>query len=391
MRVAWLVMASACSFSTTIGTGDGEAIDAPGIDDGRIGDVAHVPAAVEDAFAATASVTIGNATIQTRSAGTAPMIDVALSTGASLTSSPQDDSSGRELAILEVGDLTVTGTLLVRGTRPLVIIARGSITVTGAIDGSAVKGVPGAGGYDPKAGPGKGGNGADDAASFDDSGGGGGGFGTAGSEGQASGPTAAGSAGASYGMDLLRLEGGSGGGDMSPSCPNNVAGAGGGAIQLYARGAITIDGVVMVNGGGGDGGLVCPSLGLGTSGAGGGSGGAIYVQAASVTGSGLLLAQGGAGGGGSDFNNSTPGGDGANGSAMIAAALGGTGPGTGIGGEVNAGANGGFRDAPPSTHVALSGANFGNGGGGGGGVGRIVIRAATSTVATSPTPATLAP
>lgn len=387
MRAVCLTVLAACSFSKNLspGAGDDDPADAatPDTSD-KLGDVAHVPQAVEDAFAATAAVTIADATIQTRATGMAPSIDITLPSGASLISSVQDDTNAREVAILEVGDLTVTGTLTVRGTRPFVIIARGTITISGTIDANAVKNTAGPGGYQPRGGPGKGGDGIGDAVSYDDSGGSGGGYGTPGSAGQRSGPAVAPIAGPAYDDLRARLEGGSGGGDMSPTCANHSAGAGGGAIQLYALGAIVIDGVVMVNGGGGDGGLVCPASGLGTSGAGGGSGGAIYIQANSVTGSGRLLAQGGAGGGGSNFNASAPGGDGANGLATIAAATGGTGAGTGVVNEINTGANGGFRDAAPSTHVALSGANYGNGGGGGGGVGRIVIVAATTTIATSP-------
>src|SRR6187549_761883 len=177
MRAACIVLLGACSFSANVpATGDDDPpTDAPPDEsDQGIGNVAHVPKAVEDAFAATAAVTITNATIQTRTAGTDPSIDVALPGGASLISSMQDDATGRELAILEVGDLTVTGTLTVRGTRAFVIIARGTITISGTIDGNAVKGTVGPGGYQARGGPGKGNDGLDDATSFDDSGGSGG-------------------------------------------------------------------------------------------------------------------------------------------------------------------------------------------------------------------------
>ena len=88
-----LVALAGCSFELRAGgtggvdaDGDGPAIDGePTIDtpDG-IGDVAHVPAAIEDSFAATAAVTIANATITT--GGGAPTIDVTLPPGAMLVS-----------------------------------------------------------------------------------------------------------------------------------------------------------------------------------------------------------------------------------------------------------------------------------------------------------------
>ena len=72
----------------------------------------------------------------------------------------------------------------------------------------------------------------------------------------------------------------------------------------------------------------------------------------------------------------TVGGDGGDGLATISAAPGGSATGTGIGGEVNRGGTGGYRDAGPPTLTALSGGMSGNGGGGGGAVGRIVLRGA---------------
>jgi len=378
----WPAVLAGCSFELR-GTLDGGGADADpdALIDGSvtidaadgIGDVAHVPAAIEDVFDATGHLAIVNATITTRSGTIAPTIDVTLPPGTSLTYSVQD-GGGRELAILMVGSLQVSGTLRVRGARPLVIIAKSDMVISGVIDGNADGGVEGPGGF--SGGPGAGGVGGSDAGSYDDAGGGGGGFGGAGAPGQRSGPAVSGTQGPVYGTpDLLRLEGGSGGGGLVPACTGHPPGAGGGAIQLYARGTITLGGAVMVNGGGGSGGLVCPANGLGTSGAGGGSGGAIYVQAGMLTGAGRLLAQGGGGGGASNFNAGASGGDGQPGQPAIQAAAGGIGAGTGVGGENNTGGAGGYRNAGAPALSTLSGANYGNGGGGGGGVGRIVIRA----------------
>ena len=374
---------------------DGMTPDARPVGDGTLMlVVAHVPPAATAMFDATASVTLGDTTLDTGSAagGTVPMLSVTLPSGASLTTTPQD-GGGPELALLEVGDLTIDGTFTVTGGRPLVIIARTTITVgaTGAIEGSAVGSVPGAGGYGPGLGSGAGGAGADDPTSYDDSGGGGGGYGGAGAAGQASGPAVAGLAGIAYGTAALdTLDGGSGGGDLSPTCAGTAAGAGGGAIQLYAGEQIAIAGAVRANGGGGAGGIDC--VDLYTSGAGGGAGGAIYLQTQIVTGAGVLLAQGGGGGGGSDINTAMSGTNGSDGPITIAAAMGGFGPGTGPSDENNTGGAGGFRDAGPPALTALSGANYGNGGGGGGGVGRIVVRAGTpGSLLASPTATSVPP
>jgi hypothetical protein len=378
---------TACSFHSPVahGTGDDASPSPDGSPDGspgaQLGDVPHVPVGVEMEFAATAAVTIDTATLDTGGGGNPPAIDISLPQGASLIASPQD-GGGPDLAILEVGSLTVTGTLRVRGTRALVIIARDAIALLGTIDGSAARDTPGPAGHAPMTGPGRGGDGAN-ASTYNDSGGGGGGFGGAGGAGQSVGAAVGGTAGVAYGTpQLVRLEGGSGGGDMSTGCSGREPGAGGGAIQLYTLGVITIGGSIRVNGGGGGGGHHnCGSLA--TSGTGGGAGGAIYVQGASVAGTGLLLAQGGGGGGASNFNTNTPGGDGANGAVTISAATGGTGGGAATG-EVNDGGTGGYRDAAPPSLPTLSGNSYGNAGGGGGAVGRIVVRAASPTAMSSP-------
>jgi hypothetical protein len=374
--VRWvpLCFAAGCSFGPHVVSGDGgiDAVDVRPPDDvANPIAVAHVPASVTATFAGTASVTFANVIIDTRSGAEAPISSQALPSGAVLLTTPQD-GGGPELAIFEVGDLEITGTLRVVGVRPLVIIARSTMVVN-AIDASAAKNQPGGGGYDPGMGPGAGGPGG--VVGSADAGGGGAGFGTNGGVGQTSG-AATGAGGAGYGTsDLATLDGGSGGGTTAPTCAGLFGGAGGGAIQLYAGVSVQIDGTVAANGGGGAGGKECANEG--TSGGGGGSGGAIYIQTPMLLGAGVLLAQGGAGGGGSDVSTQTYGTDGANGPSTIAAAVGGVGTGTGVGGENNSGASGGFRDAAPPTLTALSGMMSGNGGGGGGAAGRIVVRGAS--------------
>jgi hypothetical protein len=256
VRAVVVVLCGACSFRHGV-LPDATGVDVQPFPDGPITlHVAHVPDAVTATFDATATLAITNATLDTGSGATQPMLSVTLPAGAMLLHSAQA-GGGPELAILEVGSMTVTGTLSVTGGRPLVVIARSTIVVAGAIDGSARKATPGAGGSGPGAGAGSGGGGIDDGPSFDDSGGGGGGFGETGAAGQGSGPCGGGALGPAYGTpELATLEGGSGGGAVSPACSTQPAGAGGGAIQLFAGESITVDGAVRASGGGGAAGIV---------------------------------------------------------------------------------------------------------------------------------------
>ncbi len=393
VRLAVLLLVGSCSFDPgradtptdapatpdPDGATDGTAPDSPP----PVHDADHVPSDVDAAFAGTADVTLADATIDTGTSGM-PTSSVQLPNGARFVVTPQD-GGGPELAVLEVGSLNVTGTLRVIGGRPLVVVAATTITVD-VIDASAVADAPGAGGAGPRQGSGGGGDGGVSGSA--DAGGGGGGFGTAGAAGQSSG-AATGAAGPAYGSAMLTtLEGGSGGGRSAPACQFVRPGAGGGAIQLSADTSITITGSVRANGGGGAGGIDCNNTG--TSGAGGGSGGAIYLQAPSIAGAGLLLAQGGGGGGGSDVSQQTFGQSGDDGPDTIAAASGGSATGTGVNGEDNTGGAGGYRDADPPALTALSGSNSGNGGGGGGGVGRIAIHSGQpGTLGASPQATTL--
>ena len=295
--------------------------------------------------------------------------------GISFDVQAHDPADGSELAVLHVGDLTIVenATVVVYGTRPLVIIAAGAAVIDGVVDASAKKSEPGPGGYSIGKGPGAGAKGSTDDPA--DSGGGGGGStgpGGIGGDGRFRGALATGGPGGGDYMSKLAitLMGGSGGGASSPLCANSrPAGAGGGAVQITALGSIEIgpSGGINVGGGGGGGGSDCVTL---TSGAGAGSGGMIVLQSPSVLHDGLLAANGGGGGGSGglqDFNEPRAGLDGEDGQLALIAAGGGQRGGNTVS---NDGGDGGFAGAPPQNGLDVL---DGNGGGGGGSVGYILI------------------
>jgi hypothetical protein len=184
--------------------------------------------------------------------------------------------------------------LLVHGPNPLILISLGSVDIQGSIDVSADNydsdsdinvipgarnGGPGAGAYSSEDGP---------------QGGGGGSFcGTGGTGAEGQGATASDSApGAPYGAaTLVPLWGGSPGGGVSAGGADGFAnGYGGGVLQISAAGNITVGSgaYITANGSGG------VSQGD-ESGDGAGSGGAILLEAPTVTIAGVLVANGGEG------------------------------------------------------------------------------------------------
>ena len=270
------------------------------------------------------------------------------------------------------------------GSRPLIVLATGDITVEagGSILAAAYtyragEGVPAATsrGRFLTAGPGAtdmvsmGAGGLGASSGSRDGGGGGGGFctnGAAGGRGEQDGETAAsgGAAGAvsvpsTIGDRVLR------GGASGGSANDGLGGGGGGAVQLSARGRLTVAGSVVATGGAGEGGN------SGRAGGGGGSGGMILVEATElVIGPSTLLVRGGGGGGGGCFVSGGGGERAANGTHGDNGVTGGTGGAGGTCGGMFAGGNGGSAAAP----AAGAGAPNVNGGGGGGGAGCVSIR-----------------
>jgi len=354
-------------------------------------DVAHVPAAGE--FATTADLVLGNVTIDTGDLtidGSAPIDGAVFDNWA-------QEPWGPQLSVLHVRTLTIQPdtTVLVRGNRPLVILASGVVSIQGLLDAGAEAGTPGPAGRLAGGGGGVGGGDGEHVADYQDSGGGGGGAGTAGARGghaicEPDCADAMGGAGGNLSLtaSLITLWGGPGGGNSGAlDCPVGAGGAGGGVVQIYSGTSIDIDPGGAINaGGGGGGGGTAACAGSASAGGGGGAGGPIYLQAPSITHNGTIAANGGGGGGGAS-SAGTEGGAGADGALDADPAVGGT-----AGGDTGKpGGNGGALDTPPEPGV--DDLAQGNGGGGGGAAGRIAFfvnatGTLTTTGITSPAPYT---
>jgi hypothetical protein len=187
-------------------------------------------------------------------------------------------------------------------------------------------------------------------------GGGGGAFGDTGGAGS---DNPAGRAAARGNPELIPLlEGCAGGQGSGSSTPDG--GAGGGALQISAAGALEVAGVIDASGLGGraaqDGGP--PSFA-----GGGGAGGGILLEGSTVKINGAVLANGGGGGGGYDGGTAQ---DGHPGST------------DGLGGESFGGNLEYFGGAGGTAGRVAGDGNAGNGAGGGGSVGRIRVNSATA-------------
>jgi hypothetical protein len=205
---------------------------------------------------------------------------------------------GDEIALFGARTIRIEAgmTVLVRGARPLALIATDTVSIAGTLRASALGDEGFAGGW--SALPEGKGDGRGPGAGIGSAPGGGGGGSYCG-RGGAGGPNhtdAPGNpSGPSYGNPLVvPLRGGSSGGNGGIW----EAGGGGGAIQIVARRLIhvTPTGVVNVGGGGGE-----------REGSGGGSGGALLLEAPTVTIDGVLAANGGGGGSSAQFGeDATP-------------------------------------------------------------------------------------
>ncbi len=252
----------------------------------------------------------------------------------------QSDGSSAQVYVAKSWKLEPNGLLPATEAMPVIVVGVQTIAILGRLDASGTGQITVAGGHKPaNPGPGAGGTGVSGTTTATGTGAGGAGFCGAGGAGGAS--TA--SAGKSYGTStLVPLAGGSAGG----SC-GLASGAGGGALELVAGVSIDVGagGAVSVGGGGGDDGdgnyASCA----------GGSGGALLLEAPTVTVEGTLEANGGAGGGGatgsSTVSDATPNATAAPGGTPGASGAGGN----GSAGATTAGAAGGAGDAPGGTNV----------------------------------------
>jgi hypothetical protein len=306
-----------------------------------------------------------------------------LDTGIDSTCGHLVDVTGVQTCVIVGTTIDIATGVRVRaiGTRPLLLVAAGALTIAGELDagsqraGASGPGAPSgacAGLVSAAADNGGGGGGA--GGSFVGAGGNGG-IGDSGDSATPAGSAHGGAAAGGMVPTVLRAgcRGGIGG-DAGGGSTSGAAGRGGGAVYLIAGTEIQISGLVTAYGGGGGGGDER------AGGGGGGSGGMIGLDAPVVTvaASGVVAANGGGGGEGGGPMMTPPGGNGSDGTSTAGRAAGGSG---GLGGNGGAGSGG---SADNGNH----GADDSNGGGGGGGgAGFIYVRGAlTSNGLVSPAP-----
>lgn len=279
------------------------------------------------------------------------------------------------IGVFTFRSLHVMGTLTLRGTNAIALVASGEIRVGALIDAqgacSATSAGPGGGeGGGPgmqESAPGSGGGGVDR------NGGGGGGNGVAGGVGGIGSDNGSQTpSGPAFGTDtvtVLRGGGGGGGGGVAAG-PGGQGGGGGGAVQLVSNTSIDVMSTIHAGG--------CGGNAAGGGGGGGGAGGTIVLEAPTVTvaATALLAVNGGGGAGG---------GAGSLGGTDALAATSAAGGGQGGGGAGGRGGSGGASAMLVGAAGAPANAGSGSGGGGGGGVGRIRINTRTGTAAVAGT------
>jgi hypothetical protein len=270
--------------------------------------------------------------------------------------------AGTGICVLAANDVSIStlGKLRVGGLRPLLVLARHDISITGTLDMASNSGMP-AGSVNCKSGDGNG-------STAGGSGGAGASFGTAGGLGGRGDflgqPTTPGVPNpVNFSATTLRAgcRGGIGGGGTGGV---SAGGLEGGAVYLLAGHDLVIDGRINASGGGGAGNA---SSG---GGGGGGSGGMIVLEAvhAILIGTNAqIYALGGGGGAGASNTASGPAGSAPSGPTTTAA-----------GGMAPANAGDGGSGVNPATDTAMAGQNAQYGGGGGGG-GAGVIRVFPAT------------
>ena len=240
----------------------------------------------------------------------------------------------------------------VSGTRPLVLAAVTSMTLSGSIDASSFGAKLG-----PGANPSQCGTAGNGVGALNGGGGGAGGtFTTPGGAGGAGEGVAGGSPVAATPTSNV-LRGGCKGGQGMPGVGVTATegGNGGGALYLASRGTITINSNIDASGGGGNGG----ALGR-NGGGGGGSGGMIVFHAETLTiaSTARVFANGGGGGGGAGTNDpGDPGADPTPPNITVPAQ----------GGQANTGGRSQGGNGAAGTTNATAGSDLGAGGGGGGG------------------------
>jgi hypothetical protein len=284
------------------------------------------------------------------------------------TSDPLCDAAFSNACVIAGKDVMVTANIVAIGTRPLVLLARDTITVTGTIDVSSHRAgrtgagasAPGCAGTPPHSNAGAKAAGGGAGGSFGGRGGSGGG-GTAAMGGIATAP-----------IIPALVRGGCAGQDGGTPSGIRVGsgGASGGALYLVAGSTIDVGGVLLAQGAGGGG----PASALtGDGGGGGGSGGLVALDAPAIHIAGMIYANGGGGAEGAESgSNGSLGAPGANGSDATSSGAQGSG-GKGLsfyGGDGGSGSLGSDGQAGKGGGTGSAGSGtVGGGGGGGGGAG----------------------
>jgi hypothetical protein len=279
------------------------------------------------------------------------------------------------LCLVMATDMTILSgmTITARGSRPLVLVAMGTLTLSGTVDVSShAGGITGASANDASCATTTGGQ-PQQAASNTSGGGAGGSFGSAGGTGGAPGGAQQGALpGASVeGTELTTVRGGCPGGDGGHDHDGHfgAGGASGGAVYLMATTKIYLKGgQILANGARGSGGAFANAADF-PGGGGGGAGGLVMLDSPNIElQSGVMMASGGGGGGGQG-GGASPGANGGEPTATAPLAPAGGGPGGTMAGS------GGFGSSlsapgPGGGGIDTTGAG-GAGGGGGGGAGVI--------------------
>lgn len=334
-----------------------------GIDDFSTAD-ASIDVPVPDTFVVDARSCFGTLT---RICIAPPALGTIIVAGILNTSSdPRCDvhsqAGGPDLCVIAGGQISIENTL-VTGSRALVFIGTGNITVNASLEASSKRGgQTGAGAATQPCAP-------TQTGQNDPAGAGGGAGGSYGARAGAGGPgdIASGTTGgvAVAPIDPLLVRAGCAGGNGGVGIElGGTGGASGGVIALLSGSQISIiaAGSVYASGAGGGAGTVH------SGGGGGGSGGLIVLDAPSIQVLGKVVANGGGGGGGGDSGTGQPGGDGTT-TTIGVPATGGAGEDSTHGGP---GGNGAALGQLATTG-ALSPSITGGAGGGGGGTGVIWV------------------
>jgi hypothetical protein len=269
-------------------------------------------------------------------------------------------NNGPQLCVLIGRTVIVSGVVKATGTRPLVILATETLSITtdGQIDvASRTDTVIGAGANPMACVDGTAGANTDN---IDAGGGAGASFRGKGGDGGAADGIGGNAAQPLMSAPML-VRGGCKGrlGGKAVGAIAYPGGDGGGAVFLVAGTRIEVTGDINASGGGGKGGAIGGNANSG--GAGGGSGGLIWLDAPSVIVAGDVFANGGGGGGSSA--GAFPGGTGGTSADPVTGGA----AGTSSNGDGGTGAAGSTLDGAPGVSSA------GGGGGGGGGAGFIQI------------------